>query len=227
MQPRRRRSAACAGMSHRGALGMIRLTHCGGSLRRHVMSMVRRRATIRANYLRIVARRWKAPDINGAECPYIYLYRRVDRNAACKAAAGAHRGSRIRPAGGTAWGAWRGRHALVCVSPRVAQESRWRAPWQRAIGSAGERLVHTEEVTGSIPVSPTRSVTRTRKPRSSALPSPERSDQFWAGDRQGWALGHQLNPCVRPVRGCGCTPRPPRRSVAGSTRRQRPPLRGA
>jgi hypothetical protein len=27
----------------------------------------------------------------------------------------------------------------------------------RAIGSAGERLVHTEEVTGSIPVSPTRS----------------------------------------------------------------------
>jgi hypothetical protein len=25
----------------------------------------------------------------------------------------------------------------------------------RAIGSAGERLVHTEEVTGSIPVSPT------------------------------------------------------------------------
>jgi hypothetical protein len=33
-----------------------------------------------------------------------------------------------------------------------------RAPDQRrAIGSAGERLVHTEEVTGSIPVSPTRS----------------------------------------------------------------------
>src|SRR5580704_11935345 len=29
---------------------------------------------------------------------------------------------------------------------------------RRAIGSAGERLVHTEEVTGSIPVSPTRSV---------------------------------------------------------------------
>ena len=28
---------------------------------------------------------------------------------------------------------------------------------RRAIGSAGERLVHTEEVTGSIPVSPTRS----------------------------------------------------------------------
>ena len=30
-------------------------------------------------------------------------------------------------------------------------------PWRRAIGSAGERLVHTEEVTGSIPVSPTKS----------------------------------------------------------------------
>ena len=28
-------------------------------------------------------------------------------------------------------------------------------PRSRAIGSAGERLVHTEEVTGSIPVSPT------------------------------------------------------------------------
>jgi hypothetical protein len=28
-------------------------------------------------------------------------------------------------------------------------------PQARAIGSAGERLVHTEEVTGSIPVSPT------------------------------------------------------------------------
>jgi hypothetical protein len=27
---------------------------------------------------------------------------------------------------------------------------------RRAIGSAGERLVHTEEVTGSIPVSPTK-----------------------------------------------------------------------
>ncbi len=30
-----------------------------------------------------------------------------------------------------------------------------RCPGRRAIGSAGERLVHTEEVTGSIPVSPT------------------------------------------------------------------------
>src|SRR5271170_445614 len=36
-------------------------------------------------------------------------------------------------------------------SHRTASDQR------RAIGSAGERLVHTEEVTGSIPVSPTRS----------------------------------------------------------------------
>ena len=34
-------------------------------------------------------------------------------------------------------------------TPRTAPDQR------RAIGSAGERLVHTEEVTGSIPVSPT------------------------------------------------------------------------
>jgi hypothetical protein len=33
-------------------------------------------------------------------------------------------------------------------------------PGQRAIGSAGERLVHTEEVTGSIPVSPTARIWR-------------------------------------------------------------------
>ena len=32
---------------------------------------------------------------------------------------------------------------------------RFPKPRRRAIGSAGERLVHTEEVTGSIPVSPT------------------------------------------------------------------------
>ena len=33
-------------------------------------------------------------------------------------------------------------------------------PGPRAIGSAGERLVHTEEVTGSIPVSPTARIWR-------------------------------------------------------------------
>ena len=43
--------------------------------------------------------------------------------------------------------------ALVCVAPWQPGKQACRA---RAIGSAGERLVHTEEVTGSIPVSPTR-----------------------------------------------------------------------
>jgi hypothetical protein len=37
-------------------------------------------------------------------------------------------------------------------------------PQARAIGSAGERLVHTEEVTGSIPVSPTLEETKQAKP---------------------------------------------------------------
>ena len=45
----------------------------------------------------------------------------------------------------------RGRHALLLGAP-LADGFR---PGLRAIGSAGERLVHTEEVTGSIPVSPT------------------------------------------------------------------------
>ena len=38
---------------------------------------------------------------------------------------------------------------------RAASRERLGPVRQRAIGSAGERLVHTEEVTGSIPVSPT------------------------------------------------------------------------
>src|SRR5215469_11401479 len=42
--------------------------------------------------------------------------------------------------------------ALVCGGQRAV-----RSALARAIGSAGERLVHTEEVTGSIPVSPTKS----------------------------------------------------------------------
>jgi hypothetical protein len=42
-------------------------------------------------------------------------------------------------------------HALVCFSS-VGRDT---GLLTRAIGSAGERLVHTEEVTGSIPVSPT------------------------------------------------------------------------
>ena len=39
--------------------------------------------------------------------------------------------------------------------PVMASPDRLAASAARAIGSAGERLVHTEEVTGSIPVSPT------------------------------------------------------------------------
>jgi hypothetical protein len=39
--------------------------------------------------------------------------------------------------------------------PRGPDPQRTAADQRRAIGSAGERLVHTEEVTGSIPVSPT------------------------------------------------------------------------
>jgi hypothetical protein len=39
----------------------------------------------------------------------------------------------------------------------------------RAISSAGERFVHTEEVTGSIPVSPTQSA-QVRSPLRRALP---------------------------------------------------------
>src|ERR1700733_15308533 len=39
--------------------------------------------------------------------------------------------------------------------PGDLDPQRTAADQRRAIGSAGERLVHTEEVTGSIPVSPT------------------------------------------------------------------------
>jgi hypothetical protein len=68
--------------------------------------------------------------------------------------------------GGAGWCPSRGaetlrgrpRHAdtLVCVGPRAIRPL-GAGPFggARAIGSAGERLVHTEEVTGSIPVSPT------------------------------------------------------------------------
>ena len=42
-------------------------------------------------------------------------------------------------------------------APAGAWSQRKAPDQRRAIGSAGERLVHTEEVTGSIPVSPTRS----------------------------------------------------------------------
>jgi hypothetical protein len=44
------------------------------------------------------------------------------------------------------------------VRPSPSKQEVTHTAWSaaaRAIGSAGERLVHTEEVTGSIPVSPT------------------------------------------------------------------------
>jgi hypothetical protein len=43
-----------------------------------------------------------------------------------------------------------------CANLRTPRGQADAARGSRAIGSAGERLVHTEEVTGSIPVSPTR-----------------------------------------------------------------------
>ena len=49
---------------------------------------------------------------------------------------------------------WERRDTAVPGAARPRRAARIR---RRAIGSAGERLVHTEEVTGSIPVSPTRS----------------------------------------------------------------------
>ena len=61
---------------------------------------------------------------------------------------------------------------------------------RRAIGSAGERLVHTEEVTGSIPVSPTRSEAMSifAEIAVGAIPVAKWSaSQYAAGrDRQAW-----------------------------------------
>src|SRR5215469_9002606 len=51
------------------------------------------------------------------------------------------------------------------IRRRVGAGARWASGDARAIGSAGERLVHTEEVTGSIPVSPT--TVSAHRPRSS------------------------------------------------------------
>jgi hypothetical protein len=62
-----------------------------------------------------------------------------------------------------AWRSSSGRQRPPCATlwnagdkPRERRAGNGSGPVrQRAIGSAGERLVHTEEVTGSIPVSPT------------------------------------------------------------------------
>src|ERR1700728_4038083 len=53
---------------------------------------------------------------------------------------------------GSGRGVGAGRRTCASLSIAVSAADPARA---RAIGSAGERLVHTEEVTGSIPVSPT------------------------------------------------------------------------
>jgi Domain of unknown function (DUF4062) len=70
-------------------------------------------------------------------------------------------------------------------------------PQSRAIGSAGERLVHTEEVTGSIPVSPTtRLGARPHAPRELYRAYLAQSDVFvgiyW--QQYGWvAPGEQVS----------------------------------
>ena len=69
-----------------------------------------------------------------------------------------------------------GPDTLVCVGPRAFRPL-GAGPFggTRAIGSAGERLVHTEEVTGSIPVSPTgSSARRTAGRRPRAAPGAQR-----------------------------------------------------
>jgi hypothetical protein len=60
---------------------------------------------------------------------------------------------------------------------------------RRAIGSAGERLVHTEEVTGSIPVSPTRSAAISILVRITvgAIPVAKRSANLYAAAHDGQA----------------------------------------
>ena len=59
-------------------------------------------------------------------------------------------GRATRRADALPYGGARTRLSRGHAGPRRTVQTR-----RRAIGSAGERLVHTEEVTGSIPVSPT------------------------------------------------------------------------
>ena len=68
------------------------------------------------------------------------------------------------------------------VGPGSSQDRR------RAIGSAGERLVHTEEVTGSIPVSPTG---RCKARSGSKAPAP--------GTPSRWPLAARRWPSTCPV----------------------------
>jgi hypothetical protein len=70
--------------------------------------------------------------------------RSLGRRGAGRATASVQSGS------GRGVGAGRRTCASLCTAVSAGDPAR-----ARAIGSAGERLVHTEEVTGSIPVSPT------------------------------------------------------------------------
>jgi ABC-type branched-subunit amino acid transport system ATPase component len=67
----------------------------------------------------------------------------ADPHARLLIGVGAHRTALHRPAAGSGM-----RYPEIALRSAMAVQA-------RAIGSAGERLVHTEEVTGSIPVSPT------------------------------------------------------------------------
>src|SRR5271165_5845532 len=86
-------------------------------------------------------------------------------------------------------------------------------PWRtaqtrrRAIGSAGERLVHTEEVTGSIPVSPTRSAAMSISVEITvgAIPVAKRPAGRYAAGHDGQARVGRRQHLLRSLKG---VPRP-------------------
>ena len=82
---------------------------------------------------------------------YAVYHRLGDGRAACGSRAESALVRRARRRQGSRRRPRERAHALVCFS----LAGRDTGLLTRAIGSAGERLVHTEEVTGSIPVSPT------------------------------------------------------------------------
>jgi hypothetical protein len=117
---------------------------------------------------------------------------------------------------------------LVCVGPRAFRpQGAGSFGGARAIGSAGERLVHTEEVTGSIPVSPTSSGPGVRPGRTVFQTDP--SDSRMGSSRAGPGfqltadLAHAGGPHRPPL-----TPPPQARTpqFAGPRRavRRRPPV---
>src|ERR1017187_8102033 len=121
---------------------------------------------------------------------YRNIYTQVDRNAPRVGVGRPHlapdagRGASPLTGAGCSGSASGARHALVCDSPRVAG-SMGSPARRRAIGSAGERLVHTEEVTGSIPVSPTRS----QSPDALRLGGPPGAQSFRRSADQSSRLG--------------------------------------